>query len=213
MKFINYATALAIAALCHCWISGVFFPAIDIFFSSYKNKCTFFRSNFCRCWTFYRQPNRSSEFILINHPNCRWHAFWLWCVFFPMHPWCMHVYVVWTFHNNVTNIIDFLSCINLKTLKNMLDSVKLLSAWNEMPSLATFSHGVLRHSGVTTKTLPKCIICMNCRFQWIYLYTFDFLWVIPLENEKRLILVWFSSNDYRCRLGLNQMAFLVYNFV
>lgn len=133
--------------------------------------------------------------------------------FFPMYLWCMHVYVVWTFHNNVTNIIDFLSCINLKTLKNMLDSVKLLSAWNEMPSLATFSHGVLRHSGVTTKTLPKCIICMNCRFQWIYLYTFDFLWVIPLENEKRLISVWFSSNDYRCRLGLNQMAFLVYNFV
>lgn len=81
MKFINYVTALAITALCHCWISGAFFPAIDIFFSSYKNKCTFFRSNFCRCWTFYRQPNRSSEFILINHPNCRWHAFWLWCAF------------------------------------------------------------------------------------------------------------------------------------
>lgn len=94
----------------------------------------------------------------------------------------------------------------------MLDSVKLLSAWKEMPSLATFSHGEycvrLRHSGVAIKTLPKCIICMNCWFQWIYLCTFDFsLWNIPLENEKRLILVWFSSNEHRCRLGSNQMTF------
>lgn len=125
MQFINYATALAITTLplLEFPVQHTFFslPSDSLFFS-YKINEHLFDRFFCRCWTFYRQPNRSSEFILINHLNFRWHASCL-VVFFRS--WRMSV--VWTFHNYVTNIIDFLSCINLKMPKNVLGTVKLLS--------------------------------------------------------------------------------------
>lgn len=44
------------------------------------------------------RKNRSSEFILINHLHVHWYA-------------CFFSGDVWPFHNYVTNIVDFLTCI------------------------------------------------------------------------------------------------------
>lgn len=68
-----------------------------------------------------QQPKKSLNRTYFNKSS----AFSLACTF------CFLLGVLWTFHNYVTNTVDFLSCINLKTLK-MCSHRQIASVWNKM---------------------------------------------------------------------------------